>query len=162
MGDEHRQRLGHRAGQVLVGVDRDQALDVQRRLDVDVEDAGVRVRRPHEGGGQGGVPDVVEVAALADDQPGVLAPADRLPEELRRHSGPPPAARAAGAAAPDVEPRCGAAPAPVARLRPSPVADVGMVATGYEPVAPRGTATVATMAVTGCPSSRRRHGGRPS
>jgi hypothetical protein len=86
--DEHRERLGHRAVQILVDVDRDQALDVQRRLDVDVEDAGVRVRATHEGGGQSRRADVVEVAALADDQPGVLAPADRLPEELRGHAPP--------------------------------------------------------------------------
>jgi hypothetical protein len=86
VGDEHRQRLGHRAAQVVVGVDRDQALDVQRALDVDVGDPRVRVRRPHERSGQRGVPDVVEVAALADDQPGVLAPADRLAEQLRGHA----------------------------------------------------------------------------
>jgi hypothetical protein len=87
--DEHRQRLGHRAGEVLVGVDRDQALDVQRGVDVDVDDPGVRVRAAHEGGGQRVGADVVEVAALAGDQPGVLAPADRLPEQLRRHRRPP-------------------------------------------------------------------------
>jgi hypothetical protein len=85
VGDEHRQRLGHRAGQVLVGVDRDQPLDVEAALDVDAGDAGVRVRRPHERGSEGVVADVVEVAALADDQPGVLPSADRLPEQLGRH-----------------------------------------------------------------------------
>jgi hypothetical protein len=89
MGDQHRQRLGHRAGQVLVGVDRHQAVDVEAALDVDVGDPGVGVRGAHERGGQRGVPDVVEVAALADDQPGVLAPAHRLPEELGRHRGTP-------------------------------------------------------------------------
>jgi hypothetical protein len=83
--DEHRQRLGHRAGEVLVGVDRDDAVEVQARVDVDVDDPGVRVRAAHEGGGQRVVADVVEVAALAGDQPGVLASADRLAEELRRH-----------------------------------------------------------------------------
>ena len=48
-----------------------------RIVDIDVTDAldveGLR-------------PDVVEVAALADDQAGVLAPADRLAEQLGRHS----------------------------------------------------------------------------
>ena len=87
--DEHRQRLGHRAAEVLVGVDRDEALDVQGAVDVDVDDPGVRVRAAHEGGGQRAGADVVEVAALADDQPGVLAPADRLAEQLRGHRGVP-------------------------------------------------------------------------
>ena len=53
---------------------------------VDADDPGVRVRAAHERGGQGGgAADVVEVAALADDQPGVLAPADRLAEQLGGH-----------------------------------------------------------------------------
>jgi hypothetical protein len=83
--DEHGQRLGERAGEVLVGVDGDQALDVEGGVHVDVDDAGVRVRAAHEGGGQRAGADVVEVAAPAGDEPGVLPPADRLPEQLRGH-----------------------------------------------------------------------------
>jgi hypothetical protein len=44
VGDQHRERLGHRAVQVLVRVDRHQALDVQGALGVDAGDPRVRVR----------------------------------------------------------------------------------------------------------------------
>ena len=78
--DQHRQRLGGRALQVLVGVDRHHALDVQRLGDVDVADPGVRVRRPDERRleSAGADADVVGVAAVAGDQPQVLDPADGL------------------------------------------------------------------------------------
>jgi hypothetical protein len=61
--DEHRQRLGHRAVEVVVGVDRDQALDVESGLHVDPGDPRVGVRAAHEGGGERPGADVVEVAA---------------------------------------------------------------------------------------------------
>ena len=35
--DQQRQRLGHRPGEVVVGVDREDALDVEHRVDVDVD-----------------------------------------------------------------------------------------------------------------------------
>ncbi len=48
MRDEHRQRVGDRAIEIVVGVDRDQAVDVKRRGDVDVDDAGMTVRAADE------------------------------------------------------------------------------------------------------------------
>ena len=70
--DQQRQRLGDPAVEVLVGVDRDQAVDVERVGDVDVDDAGVRVRAAQERGGQRLVAEVVEVAAVAGGQAQVL------------------------------------------------------------------------------------------
>ncbi len=46
--DQQRQRPRQPARQILVGVDRDQAVHVQRRAHVDVDDPGVRVRAAHE------------------------------------------------------------------------------------------------------------------
>ena len=51
--------------QVLVGVDRDHAVDVERAARVDVQHPGVRVRAADEGGDQGVVTEVVEVPAFA-------------------------------------------------------------------------------------------------
>jgi hypothetical protein len=116
MRDQHGQRLGHRTSEVFVGVDRDQALDVERAFDVDVGDPRVRVRRPHERGGQRGVPDVVQVPPATDDQTGVLPTADRLTEELGGHRRPPTSVRTAEAAALPREPQCRADPAAAARL----------------------------------------------
>ena len=83
--DEQRQRLADPAGEVLVGPDADQPVDLEGVGHVDVDDAGVRVRAAHEGGGQGGVPQVVEVAPTAGHQPRVLAPLDRRAEHLAGH-----------------------------------------------------------------------------
>src|SRR3712207_6950834 len=41
--------LGHRPGEVLVGVDRENAVQVQAGVHVDVDDPGVGVRAAHEG-----------------------------------------------------------------------------------------------------------------
>jgi hypothetical protein len=111
--DEHGQRLRERAGEVLVGVDGDQALDVEGGVHVDVDDAGVRVRAAHEGGGQRAAADVVEVAAAAGDEPGVLPPADRLAEQLGGHRAPPSAVSAETAEGPAPAPaETAAGPAP--------------------------------------------------
>jgi hypothetical protein len=85
--DEQRQRLAGPAVEVLVRVDGDQALDADRVGDVDVDDAGVRVRAAHERRRQRLVADVVEVAALPGQQPRVLEPRDRLAERPGRHDG---------------------------------------------------------------------------
>ena len=50
--DEQRQRLGHRAGEVVVGPDGVHALEVEHLGDVDVEDPRVRVGRAQHGGVQ--------------------------------------------------------------------------------------------------------------
>ena len=50
--DQQGQRLGDPAGQVVPGVDRHDAVDVERVGDVDVDDPGVGVRAAHERGGQ--------------------------------------------------------------------------------------------------------------
>ena len=84
--DEQGQRLADPAGEVLVDVDADDALDVDRVGRVDVDDAGVRVRAAHERGGEGVVPEVVEVAAAAGDEARVLLAPDRRAEHLRRHA----------------------------------------------------------------------------
>jgi len=85
VGDQQRQRLGDPAVEVLVGVDGDQAVDVQRAADVDVEDPRVGVRAAHEGRRQRAGAEVVEEAAVAAGQPGVLPPGDRLAEDPGGH-----------------------------------------------------------------------------
>ena len=56
----------------------------QRAADVDVDDAGVRVRRADDVGvGLPGKVDIVGKPALAGDQPRVLAATDGLAEALR-------------------------------------------------------------------------------
>ncbi len=83
--DQQRQAVGHLAVQVLVRVDRDDALDVERVGHVDVEDAGVGVGAPHERRGERVVAEVVEVAAVAGQQARVLLALDRCTEHLRGH-----------------------------------------------------------------------------
>jgi hypothetical protein len=79
MRDEDGQRLGGCAGQILVAVDGDDAVHVQRTGDVDVADPGVRVRGPDESRLQspGVHADVVGIAAVAGHQPAVLHPPHR-------------------------------------------------------------------------------------
>src|SRR5204863_9019160 len=50
--DQQRQGLRHGPGEVVVGPDEVDALDVQDFRDVDVDDPGVRVRRAQHGGVQ--------------------------------------------------------------------------------------------------------------
>ncbi len=90
--DEQRQRLADSSalccigvGEVVVGVDGDDALDVERAGDVDVEHPRVGVRAADERRGQRAAPQVVEVAAATREQPRVLDPGDPLAEELRGH-----------------------------------------------------------------------------
>ena len=71
--------LGVRAGE-----NGDHPRSRQRAADVDVDNAGVRVRRPDDVGvGLPGEVDVVGEPALAGDEPRVLAAADGLAEALR-------------------------------------------------------------------------------
>ncbi len=93
--DEQRQRLGDRAAlalvggqQVVVGVDRDEPLDLERAGGVDVGDPGVGVRAADERDPQGGLPEVVEEVRGAGDELGVLDPLHRLAEQSRRHEAP--------------------------------------------------------------------------
>ena len=93
--DQQRQRLGDRAAlglvrseQVVVGVDRDQPVDVERTCRVDVDDPRMRVRAAHERDTERVVSDVVEEVRRAGDEFGVLDPLHRLTEELGRHDGP--------------------------------------------------------------------------
>lgn len=83
--DEQRQRLGERAGEVLPGVDRHQPVDLDGGRDVDVADPGVGVRGPDERRLQRPGSQVVDVAALTGQQPGVLAAPDRFAEQFRGH-----------------------------------------------------------------------------
>ncbi len=85
VGDEQGEGVGEAARQVLVGVDRHQPLHVQGGGDVDVEHAGVRVGAAHERDLQRIVAEVVEVAALPAQQPGVLTALDALAEHARGH-----------------------------------------------------------------------------
>ena len=85
--DQQRERLGHRSGQVVVGPDQVDALDVEHPGDVDVDDPGMGVGRPQHGRVQdvlaGG--DVVGVPALAAQEALVLDPLDPLAEHPRGH-----------------------------------------------------------------------------
>ena len=83
--DEQRERLGQRSFEVLVGVDGDEAVDVERVGHVDVDDPRVRVRTAHERHRERVVAEVVEVAAPADEQPGVLRPLHRRAEQPGGH-----------------------------------------------------------------------------
>ena len=74
--------------EVLVGVDGVDAVDVERAGDVDVDDPRVRVVGADERRVRGVRLEVVGVAALADEQPVVLAPLDALAEQSRRHAPP--------------------------------------------------------------------------
>jgi hypothetical protein len=85
--DQQWERLAGTPVEVVIGVDRDQAIDVEGGTHVDVGDAGMGVRAPYERGGEGVLPEVVEVAATPGQQSGVLDPGDPLTEELGRHAG---------------------------------------------------------------------------
>jgi hypothetical protein len=78
--DQQRQRLRDPAVEVVIGVDGDQTLNRQGVGDVDVDDAGVRVRAAQERGGQRVVAEVVQVPAVAGGQAQVLLPQDRRAE----------------------------------------------------------------------------------
>ena len=80
--DQQRQRLGHRAGEVVVGPHGQDALDVEHVGDVDVGDPRVGVRGAQDGRVQHPrvvVEHVVDVAALAAQEPLVLDPGDLRP-----------------------------------------------------------------------------------
>ena len=83
--DQQRQRLAGAAVEVLVGVDRHQALDLERVADVDVEHPRVRVRAADEGHLERVVAEVVEEPAGTGDQPGVLDPRHPLAEHPGAH-----------------------------------------------------------------------------
>ncbi len=85
--DQQRQRLGHRAGQVVVGPHRVHALDVEHAADVDVDDPGVGVGRPEHRGVEHPLADehVVGVPAPAAQEPLVLDAGHLGAEELGRH-----------------------------------------------------------------------------
>ncbi len=93
--DQQRQRLGHRGAfrlvggcQVLVGVDRDEPLDVEGAGGVDVGDPRVGVRAADERGGERVQAEVVEEVRAAGHQLHVLDPLHGLAEQLRRHASP--------------------------------------------------------------------------
>ena len=69
-----------------MGVDRHQPIDVERVGNVDVDDSGMSMRASDERGSEGGVTEVVEVATLAGEQPGVFAAGDRFPHRARAHT----------------------------------------------------------------------------
>ena len=101
--DQQRQRLGHRcreAGEVVVGPHRVHALEVEDRLDVDVEDSRVGVRGPQDRGVQQlrADADVVDVPALPAQEPLVLDPLDLLAHQLRGHQRRPASGAAISAA----------------------------------------------------------------
>ena len=85
MRDEQRQRLCGSSLEVVVGEDRDQPLDIERRADIDVDDARVRVRAPDECGRERVVTQVVEVAAVAREESWVFYSRHSLAEEPGGH-----------------------------------------------------------------------------
>ena len=87
--DEDRQGPGHQLVEVLEGVDRLDPVDLPGVGDVDAGDRRVGVRGADEGGGEGVAPQVVEVATVAGDQAGVLAPLHRMADRARGHAAPP-------------------------------------------------------------------------
>jgi len=88
--DQQRQRVGHRAGEVLVGPHRVHALDVEDLVDVDADDPRVGVRGAQDGRVQhGGVPvhaDVVDVPAETAQEALVLDALDRGAHQLGGHA----------------------------------------------------------------------------
>lgn len=72
---QHGQRLGGLPDvtKVLPRPHRDDALDVQGTLDIDVCDAGVRVRAAHERRREGALAEIVQVAALSAHEPRIFA-----------------------------------------------------------------------------------------
>ena len=84
-GISNGKRLVGPAVQVVVGVDRDQALDLEGSRDVDVDDPGVGVRAAHERCSQRVLTEVVQVATTTGEQPRVLDPRHPLPEQLLGH-----------------------------------------------------------------------------
>jgi hypothetical protein len=93
--DQQRQRVGQPPGQVVPGVDRHQALDVEGARHVDAADAGVCVGAADEGDRQRVVAGVVEEAARAPEQALILPALDRLAEPAGGHGGPSAASSAA-------------------------------------------------------------------
>ena len=91
MRDQYRERLGRRAFQILMGVDRDDPFDVDGIGDIDVDDPRMRVRRPDERHleGVGVGPDVVGVPAVAGYQAEVLDAADGFADVPGDHYCPP-------------------------------------------------------------------------
>ena len=87
MRDQQRQRVGQRSGQILVGVDGQQAVHLERGADVDVEDLRVRVRGTQHRHLDRVVSEVVQVTAVAGQQPGILDPLDRLADHPGGHAG---------------------------------------------------------------------------
>ena len=86
--DQQRQRVGHRADEVLVGPHHHHAVDVEHVGDVDVGDARVGVRRSQHRGVQQPrvvVQQVVDVAALPAQESLVLHPRHLGTEELGGH-----------------------------------------------------------------------------
>ena len=87
--DQQRQRVGHRTGEVLVGPHRPHAFDVEHVGHVDVGDPGVGVGRAQHRGVQQPrvvVEQVVDVAALAAQEPLVLHARHPGTEELGGHA----------------------------------------------------------------------------
>ena len=89
--DQQRQRVRHRAGQVVVGVDGVHALDVEDAVDVDVEDPRVGVGAAQHGDLQGAAHQVVGVLPVAAQQTVVLDALDLLADQLGGHEASSPA-----------------------------------------------------------------------
>jgi hypothetical protein len=83
--NQQRQTLGDALGQVFMGEDGHQAVDVEGVGHVDVEYAGVREWAAHERGGQRTVAEVIQVPTLTAQQARVLPARDPLPDHLCRH-----------------------------------------------------------------------------
>ncbi len=96
VGDEDGKRLRGALREVLPRVDPLDAVDLPRVVDVDVGDPGVGVRAADEGGRQGIVAEVVEIAAVTREEPGVLTALDPLAELAGAHVAPSARARPAG------------------------------------------------------------------
>ncbi len=99
--DQQRQRIGHRAREVLMGPHGMHPIEVQHPLDVDVDDLRVGVRRAQYRGVKRARRhgDVVDVPASAAEEALVLDALDPGPEELAGHVRSPSVGSAASSAA---------------------------------------------------------------
>src|SRR5690606_35570637 len=85
VGDQHRQGIGHRSGEVVIGVHRHDTLDVQHRFDVDVHDARMGVRTSQYGDLERVRQQVVDVLSLASYQTFVLDATNPLTQQFGCH-----------------------------------------------------------------------------
>ena len=85
MRDQQRQWFAHCTLEVVVGVDRDEAIDLHGSGDIDVGDPRVGMRTAYERDPERVMPEVVEISPSPTHQPRVLDSRDPLAEHLGGH-----------------------------------------------------------------------------